>query len=292
MDFEEPELDLLLGKGQEASEERRRAMHRERLAPGRIPGYRELIEAYPELSDTLCVFASGSLTQGWGHGKSDLDLFAVFDGPPEREKLTNLELLEVRVSTADPVSWIALGELGQYRADIELWRQSQVDELIDRFAASPDKYTVRPNYAEQDLLYRLSKGAPLAGGTWLAERQRKLLTSAYGPWLAESQKLDSEGMLEDVEGLLMSGDDESAALAAQRGFSMALHALLALYGDFSSSHKWLYRRLIEAAPDELSLAEGWAALSMSGCDRDPAGWAARTAALTQRLLTAVETRTL
>ncbi|MFE3638536.1 hypothetical protein [Streptomyces sp. NPDC059168] len=292
MEFEEPGLDLLFGSGREASEVQRKNMGEQRLNAGAVPGHAELVASYPELSSAICTFASGSLTQGWAHGKSDLDLFVVFQDAVQKSDLHNLELLEVRVSTTDPVSWIALGELGQYRADIELWRESQIDELIERFSSSPDKYTVRPNYAEQDLLYRLSQGVSLAGDTWLAQRKETLLASAYGPWLAESQKLDAEGMLEDVEGLLMSGDGESAALAAHRGFSMALHALLALYGDYSSSHKWLYRRLVAAAPTELTLAEGWAALSMSGCDGAPADWAGKTAALIQRLLTAVEKRAL
>jgi len=99
-------------------------------------------------------------------------------------------------------------------------------------------------------------------------------------------------MLEDVSGMLQSGDSESAALAAREGFVGGLEALLAVYGDYSSSRKWLYRRLVAANPTEVSVADGWAALTMTGAAEDPAGWAGRTAALAQRLLVAIERRSL
>ncbi|MFE9813336.1 hypothetical protein [Streptomyces sp. NPDC005548] len=257
-----------------------------------MPGATELLTAYPVFAPAVAVFASGSITQGWAHAKSDLDLFAVMPGPVDKDEMPGLELLEVRTTTEDPVSWIALGEIEQYRADIEVWHAAQVDELVARFATPADKYTVRPNNAEKDLLYRLSKGVALAGEDWLIAHQQALYKSSYGAWLAENQKLDAEGFLEDVEGLLQSGDGHSAALAAHRGVTTALGALLALYDDYSSSQKWLYRRLVAAEPKELSAAEGWAALSMSGCSDDPAGWAATSARLIERMLTAVELRNL
>jgi hypothetical protein len=293
MEFEEPTLTRLYGQGKEASQARREAMNTERASLAAIPGLDEFIQDYPAFEDAECVFASGSLTEGWAHAKSDLDLFGIFSGTVTADSLHGLELIRVKTTTSDPTSWIALGEVGPYRADIEVWSEAQVDELIGRFTGTgADKYTVRPNPAERDLLYRISKALPLAGEAWLEARQQALKESAYGAWLAENQKADAEGLLEDVSGLLESGDAHSAALAAHRGFMIALGSLLAAYGDYSPSQKWLYRRLDAVRPEELTTADGWRVMVMDGCAADPAGWAERTARLSQRMLTGVELRVL
>jgi hypothetical protein len=292
MKFEEPSLKRLYGKGKEASAQQRDEMAAQRASGIAVPGLDAFLVAYPAFSQALCIFASGSLTLGWAHAKSDLDLFAVARDPIDPDQLDGLEMLTVKVSTKDPTSWVALGEIGDYRADIEIWREEQIDELIGRYAAAADKYTPRPNPAEKDLLYRLSIAAPLRGERWLQQRQAALKGSTYGYWLAETQKSDAEGLLEDVDGLLQSGDAHSAALAAHRGFCVALGALLAVYGDYSSSHKWLYHRVEKAQPRELTLEQAWHALVMTGCADDPREWAARTARLSQRMLTGVELKAL
>jgi len=293
MEFEEPTLTRLYGKGKEASQAQRETMNAARASLTAIPGLDDLLQAYPAFKDATCVFASGSLTEGWAHAKSDLDLFGIFSGTVAADSLDGLELIKVKTTTSDPTSWIALGEVGSYRADIEVWSEAQVDELIGRFTSTgADKYTVRPNPAERDLLYRLSKAVPLAGESWLVLRREALMDSTYGAWLAENQKADAEGLLEDVAGLLESGDAHSAVLAAHRGFIIALGSLLAAYGDYCPSQKWLYRRLETVRPDELTTADGWRVLIMDGCAADPAGWAERTARLIQRMLTGVELRAL
>ena len=257
------------------------------MAATRCRPFPEITAKYPSFANAICAYASGSVIQGWGHANSDLDLFMVTD-----EKFLvddSLEFFERHVTTADPVMHIVLGEFGAYRADIEVWRACQIDEIIGRFAAGlPSQDAPEVEKAEQDMLYRLASARPLHGAAWWSARREALLDSRYGLWLAENRKLIAETFLEDVGGLLISGDNLTATFAAFQAFLGALEALLALYGDYTVNRKWLHRRLETYQPKEVSLPEARAALLMAGAAEDPGGWAERTARSAQRMLLAVE----
>lgn len=287
MAFEKPTMSLRFGSGSEAS-----AVHRSILADGRLQGralptFEEVVTKYPAFAGATSVYASGSVVQGWGHANSDLDLYVV-TSEPVRE-FGDLESFERRVSTTDPVIHIVLGEFEAFRADIEMWSESQVDEIIGRFAgASRDQEAPNPDKTEQELLHRLTAGQPLTGGDWWASRSKAIHDGCYGLWLAESQKLTAECFLEDAGGLLVSGDHESAAFTAREAFAYAVEALLATYGDYSVARKWLYRRLLAAQPTQISVEEAWRRLTFHGAHDELTVWAEETARLAQRLLLTVE----
>jgi hypothetical protein len=280
-------LRLRYGSGTEAHESDRRRLEAGRLGSAPIPTFAEITAKYPALAAAECAYAAGSVVQGWGHAASDLDLYLVTDEPlvPGGD----LESFVRHVSTADPVIRIVLGEFGAFRADIELWRAVQIDEIIGRFAGgTPSQEAPELDKSEQDLLYRLVSGSPLHGEGWWAQRREAVLGSGYGLWLAENRKLIAETFLEDVGGLLRSGDRESAVLAAHEAFIGSLEAVFAVHGDYSINRKWLYRRLQSHPPPEIGRDEAWALLTMAGAADDPAGWAEGTARTAQRLLLSVE----
>ena len=94
--------------------------------------------------------------------------------------------------------------------------------------------------------------------------------------------------MEDVAGLLLSGDPHTALLASHEAFVAAIEAVLAVHGDYSINRKWLYRRLQAFILPEISLEDAWAGLTMAGAVDDPRGWAERMARIAQRLVLAVE----
>ncbi|MEV7010666.1 hypothetical protein [Streptosporangium sp. NPDC051022] len=291
MKFETPSLELKYGSGSEASED-----GRVRLAAGRtsglpLPTFNEIAGKYPVFANALSVYAAGSVVQGWGHANSDLDLYVVTEEPVVVGD--ELESFVRHVSTEDPVIRIVLGEFGAFRADIEVWRAEQIDEVIARFdCGTPSQETPELDKAEQDMLYRLASGSPLQGESWWRSRRAAIDESGYGLWLAENRKLIAETFLEDVAGLLISGDHETALLAAHEAFTGAVEAVLAASGDYSINRKWLYRRLLAFPLPEITVDEAWAMLTMRGAHEDTAGWAERTARTTQRLLLAVEAKGL
>ncbi|TDB90341.1 hypothetical protein E1264_05520 [Actinomadura sp. KC216] len=288
MTFEPPSLELRFGSGVEVSEENRRALAGERMS-AELPTWADVLKYFPDFSGATSAFVAGSVVLGWGHAASDLDLYVIVDDPitvsPGQEAFTR------DASTADPTINIVIGELSQYRADAEVWRIVQIDEIIGRFSGEiPDQEAPELGKLEQDMLYRLVSGQALHGRPWWEERRSAILNSRYGAWLAENRKLSAESYLEDVGGLLQSGDLETAVLAAREAFTFALEALLAVNGDFSINRKWLYRRLATTPLRELSLDEGWALLNGKGAAEDPRGWSERAARSAQQMLLVVEER--
>jgi hypothetical protein len=288
MRFEPPVMKLRYGSGSEATTEKRQEHSAQRRGTAPIPDAAEITSRYQQFAGATCIYAAGSLVQGWGHANSDLDLYVISDKPIDLAG-SGLEYFERQVSTADPNMIIMLGEFGAFRADIELWRAEQIDEVIGRFTGdTPSQDSGELGRTEQDMLYRLTSGAPLLGEPWWRERRDAVLGSTYGRWLAENRKLSAEGLLEDVGGLLISGDNETAVLAARDALTASVEALLAVHNDLSINRKWLFKRVQQVRPDELSEQEAWSAFTMVGAAEDPADWAERTAALCQRLLLSVE----
>jgi hypothetical protein len=289
MEFEFPSLRLQFGSGAEASEEGRRTQVSSRVDHSSIPDFTEVTKAFPDFAGAVSVFAAGSVILGWGHATSDLDLYVITE---DRISISEgLEAFDRHVSTADPLIHIVIGELGPYRADIEVWRASQVDEIIGRFAdRTPDQEAPDLDRTEQDMIYRLASGRPLHGEDWWARRRKAIDESNYGLWLAERRKLFAESFLEDVAGLLAAEDAETALLAAHEAFALSVEAVLAVHGDYTINRKWLYRRLQTVRPPEIGVDDAWKMITMVGASADPAGWAANVARTAQVLLLAVEAR--
>ncbi|WP_329379449.1 hypothetical protein [Streptomyces sp. NBC_01716] len=293
MTFESPVLELRKGSGEEASAEQS-AVLREAVRSGTLPTREEFLDAYPQFSTAACTFLSGSLVEGWGNVKSDIDAFVVTEQaePPQSPSLL---LMEESVSTQDPTVWIALGQLGPFRVDIEVWHVAQIDELVSRFVRPTEDgrnhyqgYTGSMSLHERDLFYRLCVGRPLTGSDWWERQRQAIVESDYALWLAEDHKVGGENRLEDVLGMLSNGDARSAALAAREAFIIALSAVLAAHGDICPSRKWLPQRLERHQPPEISSEEAWRVLSMAGCVDSPGEWASETARLCHRLFLAVE----
>ncbi len=289
MTFEAPGMSLRYGSGSEASTQTRDALAEGRRVGADIPGVEEITGKYPLFGGAVSIFAAGSIVQGWGHAASDIDLYVVTASPLAVDD--TLEYFVRHVSTTDPEIRIVLGEFGAYRADIEVWTVAQIDEVIARFAAgTPSQESPELMENEQDMLYRLAAGRPLSGAGWWQQRKEAIDQSRYGLWLGENHKLKAETYIEDVGGLLATGDGQTAALAGQLAVLEAVEAVLALYGDYSVNRKWLYRRLEKVRPAEISVSDGWDMITMAGASTDPSGWAERAGRLAQRLLLSVEAR--
>ncbi|MGW4789933.1 hypothetical protein [Streptomyces sp. NPDC004230] len=290
MTFEEPVLELVKGSGREATAEGREEL-RKAVAAGELPSLEQFLATYPQFASARCIFVSGSLVEGWGNEKSDVDLFVITDEPLVPDT-ASLYLLEDRISASAPVIWAAIGELGPFRADIEIWTTRQVDELIGHFERPSGGHFQGWNgtlgHTERDFFYRLLTGRPMSGADWWEAKCAALRSSDYQLWLAEDIKVDGENGLEDVVGMLGGGDDASAALAVKAVLQQALLAILAIHGDISPGRKWLPQRVLRQRPPEITWDTAWEALSMRGAWENPREYARRTADLVHSLFIKVE----
>ncbi|MFG3107094.1 PqqD family peptide modification chaperone [Streptomyces tendae] len=252
-----------------------------------LPSYEEVVRRYPRLADATCVFISGSLVDGWGNERSDLDIFVI---APEARIAGVIPDSVARIGgDSDDGHFDAMGTVGGFRADIEFWSEEHVDALIGKAQPRDEPYLGRagePDAAEQDLLYRLHIGMPLSGHEWLAERKRRIDASDFSVWLAENYKVDGENQLDDLIGMIASNDVKSAVLMARDTYLSAVQAVLAHRGDISPSSKWIAHRLARADIDDLPMDDAWNILTMRDCT--DADWPIAVARKAHRLFLAVE----
>ncbi|MGE7385274.1 hypothetical protein ACQKM2_07265 [Streptomyces sp. NPDC004126] len=290
MEFVAPAMNLRYGSGTEALKETRDAFVKDRTSDVVLPTFDEIVSKYPTFAGATSTFASGSVIQGWAHANSDLDMYVVTEDAVTVDD--SFEFFERSVSCEVPAIKIVIGQFDAFRSDIELWRTSQIDEIIGRYAGkTPSQDAPELGKREQDILYRLSVGKPIQGEAWWTERKAAIHASCYGNWMAENRKLIAETYLEDAGGLLISGDHETAVLAVYEAFTGSVEALLALYGDYCVNRKWLQRRVVDFAPAEITAAEAWSLFSMQGLHESPEAWVRNAARVSQRLLAAVERKT-
>lgn len=220
--------------------------------------------------DVTAIYIGGSLARGWGHARSDADIFVVSGSP------WISDTAESQRVTLDPdtVPVEAIHVDGQ-RWEIRYWLESQIDQLLDRL--SWDAFEGGGIYLtplEAACVERLFRALPVEGEPWLAARQARIGGSALQAHLTTQALARTDGHVEDVVGLLDSGDVTSAVLAAQAAFANLVDAVNCGLGEFGQEWKWRARRMRALDPDILPYHEYWAIVTMREYDPGrPDEWA-------------------
>jgi hypothetical protein len=219
-----------------------------------------------------CVYLTGSLIRGWGNSGSDLDFYVITDEPwhPSEAVSASVPLGQGKIY------FKALKESG-VGWDVEYWQEAQIEQVLAK--VSREHYEQRVLLGglltgfERDMLERLLYAVPIDGASWLAETRRRLEASAFLPMVVCDALALAKTYLDDAEGMLAIGDDDSAVLAARTAFTHTVDGLLAAHGVAARNAKWHARRFREAAPSVMGYEEYWAIETMRGYSRDEgAGW--------------------
>lgn len=190
------------------------------------------------LSPGDVLFVSGSLVEGLGNEKSDLDLFLI----TSRRDIQFTSLNDVTVV------------IGQCLVDIRVVQRSAVEELFERFnrwAACPrlPRNAFEFTEDERKLLHRLSSGRPLYGEAEFTELNsrvaRKDLARHKLDWAAHLVN----AIQVDLAGLRAVGDFHSMLPAAHELLGYTIDVLLASYEKTNPNHKWRVRQLAELPAD-------------------------------------------
>jgi predicted nucleotidyltransferase len=256
------------------------------------PPIHDLREARLVPEDAVAVYISGSRVLGWGHANSDIDLFIVASELPAPDATGADEISSFHLSTDPAEILVGVAFVGGERCDLEYWRETQVEQLLQRVEES-DIAGGRPPPAlitrETEFLFRLGVGQALLGSEWLAERQARLEESDFRAVCAAIWLDKADAFVDDAVGLLQSGDPHSAALAAREGFGFTIDALLAYAGSLHPNVKWRARKLRTTPLTAISFDEYWAYETMADLDQeDPAPWVERVLARTQELMLGME----
>ncbi|MFI5911833.1 hypothetical protein [Dactylosporangium sp. NPDC051541] len=217
------------------------------------------------------LFLAGSLVRGWGHARSDADAYLIVDepwaGPSNADISVRLNPPKVPANVFD---------LDDRRWEVRYWQAGQVDELLAKVSwAAFEGGAVLSNLTvpESILLARLPYAHPIAGSGWLERRQEELAKSAFRAIVITRLLSTAESGVEDALGLLESGDDRAAVLAAQAAFLALVDAFTAYHGDVGFEVKWRARRIAELGSPVLPADAFWDVVTMRGLDPDrPRAW--------------------
>ncbi|MEU2424156.1 hypothetical protein ABZ619_24565 [Streptomyces sp. NPDC007851] len=187
-----------------------------------------------------CAFVSGSITSGLGNETSDADVFVVL----------------TRGSASRASRQVVVGN---DRVDIEYTTPDELERLVGQLLGlSIDRGNVTryPSEADLDTLVRLRYAQPTVSSPWLDAFRERLgrhdevvRRLVIGRW---SVLVNSE--LEDLTGMLLSGDLDGARLVARNAAVFAAKAVAAAAGDVYVGTKWVYSQLRRSAPADFPTA--------------------------------------
>jgi hypothetical protein len=235
------------------------------------------------------VFVSGAVVAGWGHARSDLDIYVI------AERLDPVEPTDClfRGVDGEPIPSLVRYVPDGYRLDVEYWRETQVEHVFKRICERPlhGERTIGLNLTEDDLdfLYDLSIGSALAGAKWLLAHQETLRGAHLNLLIASRRFSQSDSSIEDALGLLESGDQASALLAAILAFNFVVDGLVAADGELSPNPKWRAQKMLRAQPHGLTWDEYWDIETRKHLDpARPEEWTRNLLARCQELMLSVD----
>jgi hypothetical protein len=226
--------------------------------------------------DAVAVLMVGSRARGWQHERSDLDVVMVsasrWDGPVTERQ---------RVSLADASIGVAVTSVDGVACEVKYWTEAQVRETLAKVAWSvwdADEPGDPLSANELLLVQRLPHAEVLAGHDWWRVVASEVRESAADTRAALASLANADDMLDDVSGLLGSGQVDAAVMALQRAFVHVTDALTASLGQPGTDTKWRRRRLRAAATDVLDEEEFWRVVTMQDFDAErPLEWVEHTA---------------
>jgi hypothetical protein len=218
------------------------------------------------------IWIGGSLARGWGHQRSDADVFIV---SPGTWVSSSDEYQSVRVSP-NTVPIEAIHVNGQ-RWEIRYWQETQIEQLIDRVSwDSFEAGKLSLNLVETSCLARLVHALPVTGIDWIMEKREYITGSALRTSLFVDALARAEMNVEDIVGLLGSGDMNSAVLSGQAALTHIVDALTASLGEYGSEWKWRAKRMQALNPAVLPFDDYWELVTMRSFDpTQPEAWVRR-----------------
>lgn len=210
-----------------------------------------LVREYTQITDDEILYATGSLVEGLGNHRSDVDVYLVSDRD---------------LADRCTVGSIIILPLSSCTIDIEVVSSRRIDDLIRRLSQYPPEGQRDPRRSalafspgELKLLHNLVIGIPInVGNDSFQALRSRIDPRAISRCLFDYNAVLIDVLHTDILGLLESGDFYSArSLIGNFLFSLA-GAFLAVLGNTNPAEKWRVAKLLrfEGALDHAGLPGG------------------------------------
>jgi hypothetical protein len=235
------------------------------------------------------AFVGGAVAAGRAHARSDVDVYVITELLDPVEPTDH----EYRGGNGELIPFLLRNGRDGYRLDVEYWREAQVDHVFTRIADRPlgGPRLIGLNVGEDDLdfLSDVWSGYSLVSPSWLSARQKTLRGLRLDLLVASRRFSQADSSIEDALGLLESGDEPSAVLAAALAFAFVVDGLAAAAGELSPNPKWRAQKVLRARPAVLSWETYWDIETRSGLAAAPPDvWVRDVLAQCQALMLSVD----
>ncbi|HLF27511.1 MAG TPA: nucleotidyltransferase domain-containing protein [Anaerolineae bacterium] len=189
------------------------------------------------------IFISGSVTEGFGHALSDLDVFVIF--PKQVQVSVDIAWENHTISN----KWIA-----NWRLDIENWEKAEILKAARRLQeiGIEDWDACRnAKLADIHIAHRMRGGIPIQSEDNFRELQRAFDYDHFSQILVSQRVAWFESVAEDVVGAIDSKQAGLAWLTVREAVGLALDAYIASKGETNTKAKWRFAKLSKLGETEV-----------------------------------------
>ncbi len=195
----------------------------------------------PKVDEVL--FLSGSLFDGLGNARSDLDIFLITDDT--HPLLQNERTIDQNIVVQNK------------RYDLSIFAHSLIQEtasILNKMDfADPDIYVSRQlhpqvsNYEICTMVHRLRVGKSIFNADKFERLLKDFPFQAYISWLTRLKFNEYDGLYEDIVGSLESGDLLTAEELVQQQLKIVSQIVILSAGETFDREKWIPRKMVQMA---------------------------------------------
>jgi predicted nucleotidyltransferase len=204
----------------------------------------ELIAVDGEAARVECIFLGGSIAEGLGNPRSDVDVYLIVDSVEPFKAEAKFKSLMLGDRIVAPM----------------FFSSASVADVYRRVAAGGVLAAV-----EIDLLHRIRTGIPLAHEAAFEALRSRLPQKELVRFLVRSGEVMLANIFADVAGTLEAGDLPTCAFNSRALIDCAMDTYLSMRGDTLAREKWRYRKIERTLGLQDPLARSY--LGLASCVR-------------------------
>jgi hypothetical protein len=211
-------------------------------------------------------YISGSILDGFGTPRSDLDVFLLTDGEPATSAMPAQSDAPLATYQANGYL-IELDYAEDIPTDTEIWPIDVVVKLPEEFAAIDlEDWSAAGAVSEGklNLAHRLRIGLPVVGHDRFYVLRDQFDWHRLARIIRNRFLASYNNLADDAVGVIEIEDAMSAVLASRLALGAAVDALTAAKGHTNPKEKWRWRKLVALGLDEVA-----ASYRMAELDPDP-----------------------
>lgn len=194
--------------------------------------------------DVHSIYISGSIIEGFGNIKSDIDIFVITNKEPRLLENNSINNVTLTLNKEDFLIQNSLIEGTRY--DVEYHDINKIQRILNKiyhFTYNGEYVTNPLSYDEQDFLHRLKIGIPIYNENAFFQFKKNL--DIYKLSLHKSAiYIDGfNNLYEDAYGTYESNDFGSCYIMLLKLIDATINGYISIFGETNPNEKWIYRMI-------------------------------------------------